>query len=126
MWQITRDRQVSPIRHFAAGGAEMSDQTGVPVRLSIVFVSWIERAGPKWNTQNLVGRRFRSYAELSLSEKISAIDRKSEDHRSHAAEKVSSLQWVIHANHQCYDRWLERRDNPGACQVRRFGPRSSH
>ena len=57
MWQITRDREVSPIRRFAASGVEVSDQTGVPVRLSIVLVSGIERAGPKWNSQNQVGRR---------------------------------------------------------------------
>jgi hypothetical protein len=62
MWQITRDREVSSIRHFAAGGAEVSDQTGVPVRLSIVFVSWIEGAGPQWNTQNQVGRRGATHA----------------------------------------------------------------
>jgi hypothetical protein len=109
MWQITRDREVSPIHHFAAGGAEVPDQTSVPVRLSIVLVSGIERAGPKWNSQNQVGRRglthagarhrFRVYAGLSLSEKISAIDRKSEDYRSRASKKVSSLQVANPCNH---------------------------
>jgi hypothetical protein len=49
MWKITRDRDVSRIHHFAANGAEAFDQTGLSVGLSIVLVSGIERAGPKWN-----------------------------------------------------------------------------
>ena len=64
MWQITRDREVSRIHHFAAGGAEASDQTGVPVGLSIVLVSGIERAGPKWNSQNHVDRSGSTHARI--------------------------------------------------------------
>jgi hypothetical protein len=132
MGEITRDRDVSPIHHFAASGAEVSNQTGLPVSLSIVLISGIERARPKWNSQYQVDRRgsthagtrhgFSGYAGLSLSEKISAIDRKSEDHRSRASKKVPSLQLIIHYNHQYDYRWLESRDNPGTCQVRAGSP----
>ena len=57
MWEIARDRDVSPIHHFAASTAEASDQAGLPVSLSIVLIPGIERARPQWNAQNQVGRR---------------------------------------------------------------------
>src|SRR5271156_2752028 len=56
MWKIARDRDVPCINHFAADRAEAADQTGLSVGLSIVLAPGIERARPKWNSQNHVDR----------------------------------------------------------------------
>jgi|SRR5580658_7486645 hypothetical protein len=91
--QVAGDGNITAIDRVAAGGGEGCDDPGFPVRLGVVFVSRVERAGPEGNPQDYVdGTGIAGAGKRSgLGTQIRGIEGKPHGQGSCGFEKGSSL-----------------------------------